>query len=63
VACMGEESIQAFDVKSLKGINHLEDQGIDWRIGSGWILGRLGRGGGQLSRLSLLRIGVDGRFL
>jgi hypothetical protein len=43
VECMGEEST-GFWWESLKERDHLEDQGIDGRIGSEWILGRLARG-------------------
>jgi hypothetical protein len=38
VACMGEER-NVYRV--LKGTDHLEGQGIDGRMGSEWILGRL----------------------
>jgi hypothetical protein len=43
VACMGEEST-GFWCVSLKERDHLEDQGIDGRMGSEWILWRLARG-------------------
>jgi hypothetical protein len=39
----GEECVQSFMGK-LEGKNHLEDQGIDGRMGSEWILGRLAGG-------------------
>jgi hypothetical protein len=39
----GEEYVQGFDGKARKK-DHLEDQGIDGRMGSEWILGRLAGG-------------------
>jgi hypothetical protein len=44
-----------------EGKRHLEDQGMDERMGSGWILGRLA--GGVWSESSWLRIGADGGLL
>jgi hypothetical protein len=46
VACMGEErkSVQGFGGKPEKERGHLEDQGVDGRMGSEWILGRLAGG-------------------
>jgi hypothetical protein len=43
VARMGEECIQGFDGKARRK-DHLEDQGVDGRMGSEWILGRQARG-------------------
>jgi hypothetical protein len=40
----GEESVQGFGGKSPREINHLEDQGVDGRMRSEWILGRLAVG-------------------
>jgi hypothetical protein len=42
VARMGEECVQGFDGKD--GRDHLEDQGLDGRMRSEWILGRLAGG-------------------
>jgi hypothetical protein len=42
----GERSVQGFGGKPPKERDHLEDQGVDGRIGSEWILGRLAGGGG-----------------
>jgi hypothetical protein len=41
VACMGEESVQCFGGKVRRNSFHLEVQGVDGRMGSEWILGRL----------------------
>jgi hypothetical protein len=41
--------------------DHSEDRGVDWRIGSKWILGRLA--GGGWSGFSWLRIGTGGGLL
>jgi hypothetical protein len=40
----GREKCTRFWWESLKGRDHLEDQGVDGRMGSGWILGRLAGG-------------------
>jgi hypothetical protein len=37
----GEKCVQVFDGKSPKEKDHLKDQGVDGRMGSKWILGRL----------------------
>jgi hypothetical protein len=42
VACMGEEGIQGFSGKARS--KDSEDQGVDERMGSEWILGRLAGG-------------------
>jgi hypothetical protein len=54
---MGEE-INMYTVLMGKpvGRDHLEDQGIDWRMGSSWILERL-------NGFNLLRIAPGGRLL
>jgi hypothetical protein len=44
VARMGEECVQSFDGKSQKERDHLEGQGVDGRMGSECILGRLAGG-------------------
>jgi hypothetical protein len=44
-----------------EGKRPLEDQGMDERMRSGWILGRLA--GGVWSGSSWLRIGADGGLL
>jgi hypothetical protein len=50
VACgthgRGEESAQSFVGKVPKESDHSEDRGVDGRLGSKWILGRLTGGGG-----------------
>jgi hypothetical protein len=57
----GEVCEQCFDVKTRKNSDHLEDQGIDGRMGSEWILGRLARG--VLIGFSWLRIETGGGIL
>jgi hypothetical protein len=45
VACMGEErNVYKVLMGKPEGKNHLEDQDVDGRIGSEWILGRLAGG-------------------
>jgi hypothetical protein len=45
VARMGaERKVYRILVGKRKEIQHLEDQGVDGRMGSGWILGRLAGG-------------------
>jgi hypothetical protein len=44
VTHMREESVQGFGGKSPKERDHLKDLGIDGRMGSEWILGRLAGG-------------------
>jgi hypothetical protein len=61
VARMGEESVQEFWWASQKERDHWEDQGVDGRMGSEWILGRLA--GGVQSRSSWFRIGTGGGLL
>jgi hypothetical protein len=47
VAHMGKErKVYRVLVGSPKKRDHLEDQGIDGRMGSKWMLGRLAGGGG-----------------
>jgi hypothetical protein len=48
VACIGEErKVYKVLVGKPKGMRPLEDQGLDGRIGSEWILGRLAGGHGM----------------
>jgi hypothetical protein len=56
---MEEESAKGFGGKARR--DHLEDQGVDVRIGSEWILGRLP--GGVYSGSSWLRIEAGGELL
>jgi hypothetical protein len=59
---MGEErKVYKALVVKLEGNNHLEDQGVDGRMGSEWILGRLTVG--AKSGSILLRIGAGGGLL
>jgi hypothetical protein len=44
VARMGEECVQGFAGKARRKKDHLEDQGVDGRMGSECILGRLAGG-------------------
>jgi hypothetical protein len=45
VACMGEErNVYKVLMGKPEGKNHLEDQDVDGRMGSEWILGRLAGG-------------------
>jgi hypothetical protein len=58
---MGEERklySTRFWWESLKGRNHSEDKGVDGRMGSKWILGRLA--GGVWSEFSWLRMKTAG---
>jgi hypothetical protein len=57
----GEEIVQDFGEKAKKEGDHLEDQSVDGRLGSEWILGRLA--GEVWSGSSWLTIGTDGGFL
>jgi hypothetical protein len=53
VARMGEDrKVYKVLVGNPKGKNHSEDQGVDGRIGSEWILGRLAGGGVDWIRLT-----------
>jgi hypothetical protein len=45
-----------------EGTDHLEDQGVDGRMGSEWFLGRLA-GGGVLIGFNWLKIGTSGELL
>jgi hypothetical protein len=56
-----EKSVQGFWWESLKERDHSEDQSIDGRIGSEWILERLA--GGVWIGFDWLRIGTDGGLL
>jgi hypothetical protein len=56
-----ERKCTGFWWESQKEIDHLEDQGVDRRMGSEWILGRLA--GGVYSGSSWLRIGTGGGLL
>jgi hypothetical protein len=57
----GRENCAGFWWESLKERDFLEDQGVNERMGSEWILGRLA--GRILSGLNWLRIGASGRLL
>jgi hypothetical protein len=48
-----EECVRWFCWKSTKESNHSEDQGVDGRMGSEWILGRLAEG------MDLIRLAED----
>jgi hypothetical protein len=62
VAHMGEErNVYKSLIGNQKERGHLEDQGIDGRMGSEWILGRLA-GGVQIGS-RWLRIGTGGELL
>jgi hypothetical protein len=54
------EKCTGFGGENLKEGDHSEDQGVDGRMRSEWILGRLAGGGLDLIRI---RIGADGRLL
>jgi hypothetical protein len=56
----GEESVKGFDGKAKEG-NHLEDHGVDGRMESEGIVGRLA--GGVYSGSSWLRTGTGGGLL
>jgi hypothetical protein len=59
---MGEErKVYRVLVEKPEGKNHLEDQRVDGRMGSEWILGRMVWGAWNGS--SWLRIGAGGRLL
>jgi hypothetical protein len=59
VARMGEErKVCKILVGTPKERDYLEDQGVDGRMGSEWVLGRLA---GGWSGFSCLRIGTGGR--
>jgi hypothetical protein len=63
VTCVGEgRNVYRVLVGKPKGKNHLEDQGIDGRMGSKWALGRF-VGGGGWSGFTGLRIGIVGSLL
>jgi hypothetical protein len=51
VARMGEESVQGFGGRNQKERDHFEDQDVDGRMGSEWILGRLPGGGVECIQL------------
>jgi hypothetical protein len=62
VACMGEEgNCKRCWWETQNERHYLEDQGIDGRKGSEWLLGRLA--GGVYSGSSWLRIGTGGGLL
>jgi hypothetical protein len=53
VACIGEgQKCIEFWWESLKEKDHLEDQGVDWRMGSKWTFGRLTGGGADWINLA-----------
>jgi hypothetical protein len=51
----GQKITQGFGGESPKEGDHSEDQGVDGRMGSEWILGRLVGGGVDLIRLAVDR--------
>jgi hypothetical protein len=57
-----EETCTGFWWESPKEKGHLEDRGVDGRMGSEWTLGRL-VGGGAWSGFTWLRIGNAGGLL
>jgi hypothetical protein len=62
VARMGKErNVYKVWLESPKERDHFEDRGVDRRMGSEWILGRLA--GGMWSGFGWLRIGTDGWLL
>jgi hypothetical protein len=62
VTCMGEgRNLYRVLVVKPEGKGHLEDQGVDGRMGSKWTLGRLV--GGVWSGFSSLSIGTVGGLL
>jgi hypothetical protein len=62
MACMGEgRNVYRVLVGKPEGKNHLEDQGVDGRMGSKWTLGSLV--GGLWSGFTWLRIGIFGGLL
>jgi hypothetical protein len=62
VACMGEgRNVYRVLVGNPEGKSHLEDQGVDGRVGSKWTLRRLV--GGVWSGFTWLRIGTVGGLL
>jgi hypothetical protein len=62
VARMGEgRNVYSVLVGKPEGKNHLEDEGVDGRVGSKWTLGRLAWG--VWSGFSWLRIGTVGGLL
>jgi hypothetical protein len=62
VACIGEErNLYRVLVGKPEGKNHLEDQGVDGRIGSKWTIERWV--GGAWSGFTWLRIGTVGGLL
>jgi hypothetical protein len=62
MACMGEgRNVYRVLVRKPEGKNHLEDRGMDGRLGSKCILGRLG--GRGWSVFTWLRIGTGGGLL
>jgi hypothetical protein len=65
VACMEEErKVYKVLVKKPEGKRPLGEKGIDGRIGSEWILGRLaGTGGVNWIGFDWLRIGTSGKLI
>jgi hypothetical protein len=60
-ACEWREKCTRFWLESPKERDHLEDQGIGGKMGSEWILGRLGRG--VWTGFDWLRTGTGGGLL
>jgi hypothetical protein len=64
MASMGEgENVYRILVGKPDGKSNLEDQGVDGRMGSKWILGRLAGGGVVWSGFTLFRLGTVGGLL
>jgi hypothetical protein len=64
VARMGEgKNVYRFLVGNPEEKIHLEDQGVDGRMGSKWTLGRLAGGGGVWRGLTWLRLGIAGGLM
>jgi hypothetical protein len=59
----GGEKRTRFWRESPKERDHLDDQGVDGRMGSEWILGRLAGGGGVWIGLDWPRIGTSSKLL
>jgi hypothetical protein len=49
--------------ESPKGKDHVEDQGVDGKMGSNWTSGRLAGGGGGWIGITWVRKGTNGGLL